>query len=189
MKRFRGQDVIFSRAFLYYKERELDGDLSEGDTGSWGRTACKVMRSTGVCLEAEMPYVPGDFNKAPSTEALLSASKNLSGAYHALNGVFDIKSCLASQYPCLIGFTVYDSFESNWTTPGLMPIPNKNTELVLGGHEVLFIGYDDDKQAFKTRNSWGINWGLGGNFWFPYKAVADREILSEAWIQHFGKAW
>jgi C1A family cysteine protease len=189
LKRYNGRSEIFSRAFLYYKERERDGTLDEGDCGSFGRTACIVMRKDGVCLEADMPYRPGKFADAPSTEAALAASKNRAGAYHALHSVFDMKSCLASQYPFLIGFTVYESFESDWKVPGVMPLPDTGSELVLGGHEVLVIGYDDHRKAFKTRNSWGKDWALDGNFWFPYKAIADPEILSEAWIQHLGHGW
>lgn len=188
--RFKGLKVTFSRAFLYYQERALDGSLDQGDCGSTGRSSCKVMNQFGVCQDSDMPYVAGDFSTPPNPVQLAVAAHWPSGAYHTLHTVVDIKSCLASDYPVLVGFTVYSSFESQQVAEtGIMPVPNKSSEQVLGGHEVLFIGYDDSRQAFKVRNSWGSNWGLSGNFWFPYAAAADPEILIDAWMQHLGKPW
>ena len=51
-----------------------------------------------------------------------------------------------------------------------------------GYHTVLFVGYDDNKQAFKMRNSWGVNWprpGDGGHTDFPY---ADILHILEAYV-------
>ena len=40
-------------------------------------------------------------------------------------------------------FNVYDFAESDAVTAsGLMPVPNQQTESLLGGHEVFFCGYD-----------------------------------------------
>lgn len=40
-----------------------------------------------------------------------------------------------------------------------------------GGHAVVVIGYDDNKQLFKVQNSWGQNFGDGGYFYIPYSNV------------------
>lgn len=188
LRKFHNDDTILSRAFLYYQERLLDGSIGEGDCGSTGRSSCKAMNKFGVCAESDMPYVAGSFDLAPSAAQLAAARKFVSGAYHALNTVADIKSCLASGFPALLGFVVYESFEMGWSTPGYMPIP-KPTEEILGGHETLIIGYDDSKSACLVRNSWGTSWGLNGNFWFPYSALADPNVFEESWIQHLGKPW
>lgn len=185
-RRFKGEGLVLSPLFGYYLERQMDGTLDQGDTGSYGRTACRVMNKFGLCLESEDPYSPKNFQVPPTPEQLADGLLYKSGAYHRLATVDDMKHCIASNYPFLVGFTVYDSFErSAWTT---MPIPQKG-ESVLGGHEVLFVGYDDAKSAFKVRNSWGKDWGEDGNFWFPYQAAADPNILQDAWMQHLGRAW
>ncbi|MCC6459619.1 MAG: hypothetical protein IT260_04045 [Saprospiraceae bacterium] len=36
-------------------------------------------------------------------------------------------------------------------------------------HAVLLIGWDDDKQAFLVKNSWGTDWGLDGFCWVKYQ--------------------
>jgi C1A family cysteine protease len=84
---------------------------------------------------------------------------------------------------------VYEYFET-MRAPFLYT-PNKKDEQVLGGHEVLVIGYDDNESqgAFKVRNSWGKDWANGGNFWLPYSVAADPAILMDAWMSHLGRAW
>ena len=178
-----------SPLFLYYLERQFDGSLTLGDTGSTGRTSVHCMNTFGVCPESKDPYDPQQFTVAPTPDQITAAEAYKSGAYHRLQTVGDMRSCLASGYAFLVGFTVYASFESTWSTPGYMPVPNFDREYQLGGHEVLFIGYDDDKSAFLVRNSWGPSWGLSGNFYFPYSAAADSRILMDAWIQHLGRPW
>lgn len=180
-----GSEGLYSPSFLYYKERELDGTLDQGDCGSFGRTSCLALRNFGCALRSEMPYVAGDFSTAPTVEQLAAATKWVTGQFHRLGTVADMKSCLASGYNFRIGFTVYESFESIgsdgiWT-------PN-TSEGVLGGHEVLAIGYDDrvNGGCFQVRNSWGPAWGSAGNFWMRYQDAADADILMDAWIQHLG---
>lgn len=185
-RKFKAQSLVLSPLFGYYLERQMDGTLDQGDTGSYGRTACRVMNKFGLCLESEDPYRPKNFEIPPNPEQLAEGLLHKAGAYHRLVTVDDMKHCIASDYPFLVGFTVYDSFERpGWTT---MPIPKKH-ENILGGHEVLFIGYDDAKSAFKVRNSWGSHWAEGGNFWFPYEAAADPDIFQDAWIQHLSGPW
>jgi hypothetical protein len=38
-------------------------------------------------------------------------------------------------------------------------VKQKN-ETCMGGHAVLALGFDEKKQAFKVRNSWGKGWGV-----------------------------
>ena len=179
---------ILSPAFLYYMERKLDGSLDQGDCGSFGRSCVMAMNQFGVCTLADEPYTPGDFSTAPTDAQLADALKWKAGSYHRVQNVQDMKSCLGSGYTFAIGFTVYESFESIGSD-GLWS-PSKN-EGVLGGHEVLAIGYDDSVNggSFKVRNSWGSGWGASGNFWMRYQDAADSDILQDAWMQHLGKAW
>ena len=189
-RRFNGEDVILSPLYLYYQERFLDGTLAEGDTGSTGRTSCRAMNKFGICEETEDRYDVSRFMVAPTPEQCGAAIKYRAGAYHALLTPYDLKTCMASGYPALVGFTVYESFESSRVAEtGVWSLPDKRRELVLGGHEVLFVGYDDQRAAFKVRNSWGPDWGQRGNFWFPYAAAGDPDILMDAWMQHLGKPW
>jgi C1A family cysteine protease len=43
----------------------------------------------------------------------------------------------------------------------------------IGGHAVAGVGYDDAKQWFVVRNSWGGKWGMKGYFTLPYAYVTS----------------
>ena len=188
---------VLSPLFCYYMERMLDGTLDQGDCGSEGRTAVKVANQFGICLESEDIYNPKAFAVPPTPSQIMDAKFYKAGAYHKLANVQDMRECIASGYVFILGFAVYESFESSEVTDtGLMPIP-KGDELFLGGHETLCIGYDDNKVcpnthrpgALKVRNSYGDAWGDKGNFWMPYEVAANPKYFYDGWIQHFGKPW
>jgi len=92
-----------------------------------------------------------------------------------------MKGCLASGYPFVVGFSVYDSFESrNVAETGTVPMPT-NGEQLLGGHAVLCIGYDDSTGRFLLRNSWGSNWGSKGNFTMLYEYLLNNDLSDDFW--------
>ncbi len=71
-----------------------------------------------------------------------------------------MKQCLRDGYVFEFGMLIYSSFERSYTAQtGIVLMPQKG-EMMMGGHAVLAIGFDDKKQAFKVRNSWGKGWGV-----------------------------
>jgi C1A family cysteine protease len=92
-----------------------------------------------------------------------------------------IQGCLASGYPVVFGFSVYESFETQEVArSGVVPLPKKG-EKQLGGHAVLAVGYDDTAQSFIVRNSWGPSWGQDGYFTMPYAYVTSGQLASDFW--------
>lgn len=189
------QADVFSRLWLYYQERKLEGNVND-DAGAQSRTVFQVLTSFGITTESDDPYNITKFADAAvndTPEELATASQYTIGAYHRVLTLEDVKSCIAvgtpSGYPVSIGFTVYESFE-NITSDGLMPEPDPS-ENVLGGHEVVVHGYDDNKRLLTVRNSWGQSWGYNGEFFFPYDEF-ERQLnngLMDCWMGHLGPAW
>ena len=103
-------------------------------------------------------------------------------SYQRVNrALSQFKGCLASGYPFVFGFTVYDSFESAQVArTGNVPMPQP-AEKVAGGHAVLAVGYDDQKQWFIVRNSWGPHWGIQGYFTMPYQYLLDENLSDDFW--------
>jgi C1A family cysteine protease len=76
---------------------------------------------------------------------------------------------------------VYDSFETpEVAQTGIVPMP-KDTERMLGGHAVMAVGYDEKKQYFFVRNSWGEAWGDRGYFYMPYAYLQNKYLSSDFW--------
>lgn len=175
--------VIFppARLFIYFNERDMEGTI-QSDSGANIRDGAKSVGSLGVCDEALVPYNINKFTKKPSAAAYKAALKHRSISYQAVPQTLDqIRGCLASGFPFVFGFTVYDSFESDEVAKtGVVPMPAHH-EKSLGGHAVLCVGYDDASQRFIVMNSWGDGWGQKGFFTIPYAYLVGK-LASDLWV-------
>lgn len=171
-----------SRLFIYYGEREIEGTVNE-DSGAYLRDGLKVVNKQGACPETMWPYVIDQFAVKPTADCYTTALQNTATSYQRLTqNLTQLKQCLANGYPFVFGFLVYSSFMTNKVaTTGVVPLPNKRREQLLGGHAVLACGYDDQKQWFIVRNSWGTGWGAQGYFYMPYKYLTDTSLCSDFW--------
>jgi C1A family cysteine protease len=92
-----------------------------------------------------------------------------------------LKGCLASGWPFVFGFTIYESFESaSVAKTGHASLP-KSGDQMIGGHAVVGVSYDDAKQWFIVRNSWGGKWGMSGYFTLPYAYLTDENLATDFW--------
>jgi C1A family cysteine protease len=170
-----------SRLFIYYNERVIEGTV-DSDSGAMIRDGIKSVASQGAAHEQLWAYQIAQFADKPSPAAYDDALKHKVTLYQRLvQNLNQMKGCLASGYPFVFGFTVYDSFETDAVTQtGQVPMPGPN-EQVLGGHAVLAVGYDDGQQRFIVRNSWGQDWGMAGYFTMPYAYLTDSSLSDDFW--------
>ncbi|HEY2071730.1 MAG TPA: C1 family peptidase [Rhizomicrobium sp.] len=174
-----------SRLFIYYNERVIEHTVSQ-DAGAQIRDGIKSVNKLGVCFEGsdsgEWPYNPAQFAAAPPKPCYTAALANQVETYSRLTATTDqLKGCLASGYPFVFGFTVYESFESPQVAKsGVLNLPKKS-EKVEGGHAVMCVGYDDGKQRFIIRNSWGAGWGMKGYFTMPYAYLTNNNLADDFW--------
>ncbi|MGN5732061.1 C1 family peptidase [Arthrobacter psychrochitiniphilus] len=181
MKEGQADISIPSRLFIYYNERVMEGTV-DSDSGAQIRDGIKTVASTGACDETLWPYDITKFAKKPSAKCYAAAKDDRAISYSRVSqSLSNMKGCLASGFPIVFGFTVYDSFESaNVASTGVVPMPASG-ESVLGGHCVVIVGYDDSSQRFTIRNSWGESWGIAGYGTMPYAYLLNGSLASDFW--------
>jgi C1A family cysteine protease len=174
-------DFTPSRLFIYYNERAMEHTIAS-DSGAQIRDGIKSIGHQGDCPESEWPYVIAKFKIKPPAKCYSDALKYKAVLYQRVTQTLSqLKGCLASGYPFVFGFTVYESFESAQVgRTGHASLP-KSGEQTVGGHAVLGVGYDDVKQWFVVRNSWGGKWGMKGYFTLPYAYVTDENLACDFW--------
>jgi C1A family cysteine protease len=169
-----------SRLFIYYNERVIENTVNS-DSGAALRDGIKTLATQGCCPEVEWPYVISKFEQKPHPICYTTALTHVIQSYYRVNTLSDMQTCLASGFPFVFGFTVYESFESDQVAAtGIVPMPAAN-EQVLGGHAVMAVGYDMTSQRFIVRNSWGKNWGLKGYFTIPFAYLTNPNLASDMW--------
>lgn len=174
-----------SRLFIYYNERVMEQTVDQ-DPGAQIRDGIKSVAKLGVCFEGTDPgewaYVEGRFATQPPQPCYDAALKNRVLSYDRLVNTLDqLKNCLASGFPFVFGFTVYDAFESQEVmASGELNMPVQGEGMV-GGHAVMAVGYDDATQRFLIRNSWGPDWGKAGYFTMPYEYLTTNNLADDFW--------
>jgi len=171
-----------ARLFIYYNERDMEGTVNS-DSGAQIRDGVKSVADLGVCPETEWPYDINKFADKPTPECYTDATKCEAVGYQRLDSsnLNQLRGCIATGFPFVFGFTVYDAFESpEVAKTGVLNLPGPK-EKVQGGHAVLAVGYDDSTQRFTVRNSWGKDWGIKGYFTIPYSYLTNSNLADDFW--------
>jgi C1A family cysteine protease len=191
-----------SRAFQYWNEQEIEGDPGQ-DNGAQMKTIGTAMKKYGVCSSADMPYIDGRTDIAPTAQDYKDGLKYKIDTYtRVAMSVAAIQTALAQHHGVLCGMKVYQSMESAAVEKsGVLPMP-KSKEQLLGRHAVYIVGYvptlpsdvvqlrsykrmmakmPTEQGYFIVRNSWGTTWGQAGYFYMPYSYIGTR-YANEFWL-------
>ena len=181
IKQKQAEPFTPSRLFIYYNERRIEGTI-DSDSGAQIRDGVKSVAKLGAPPEDEWPYDIDKFRDRPPKPVYAHAKKHQAIRYQRLTQALgQLKGCLASGFPFVFGFMVYESFEGEKVAKtGVVPMPHAK-EQQLGGHAVAAVGYDEDDQTFIVRNSWGAKWGMDGYCTMPYPYLLQGSLSGDFW--------
>lgn len=169
--------ISLSPQFVYYNERVLENTVNQ-DTGSYVEDGIKVVTTYGACELSLWPYNKENLYTKPSAEAYADAAKRKALKYSQLEQTQTaLMTSLVNGFPVIFGCLTYPSFKSETVTTGVVSIP-ESTEIIVGGHAMLIVGYDMQKQQFLCRNSWGTKWGIEGYCWMPFAYILSPNLAN-----------
>jgi len=170
-----------SRLFLYYNARAAIGTTSY-DSGAYISHCVKSLQNHGLCTEALWPYTISQFRVKPFAASYTNALLHRAATVQNIKNDFtSMKSSLNAGWPFAVGIAIYSSFETAAVAAtGNVPMPRPG-ETFLGGHAIVCCGYDDKKQCWIMRNSWGPKWGAAGYFFLPYLYLLNSRLSSDLW--------
>ena len=168
----RNSDIQLSPKFIRYNAGLSINDSLESMT--------KV--HSGVCTEDAYPM---DSDIAPDEMVYRSAMTYYIDEYYRIDPTIDsIRAFLIEGYCVIGGFDCTSDIDSKLCTDtGVIPTPviSNVAKKMIGGHCVLFVGFDDNKKLLKFKNSWGESWGDKGYGYLPYDYVL-MGFAADFWV-------
>lgn len=169
--------VQLSRLWAYAMVRLREGTPLTEDSGAEIRDVVKMFATIGCPAESLWPYNTAKFSVKPPDTLLPEAAKHKALLYYRCGtavkpSLLAIKASLAQGFPVVGGFSVPENMMSaECASSGVVKFPT-SAEGFVGGHAVLFTGYDDKKKLLQFMNSWSTQWGDGGYGYLPYEFVS-----------------
>jgi len=155
-----------STRFLYEMVKQPSG-------GAYPRDIMDCLLKVGVPPEPCQPYVPNSITPVCPDADKLALPNKIQG-YARLNTLDEMKQSLYQNGSFMIACSV----TNNWFNVGTDGIIMEGGDIV-GYHAIAFVGYDDETQLIKFKNSWSDRWGARGYGYLSYSHFMN--ILSDAW--------
>jgi len=152
-------------------------------------SALNFAKNTGVVPAKCFPYTPVDQPCSPC--AGWQDHVTQVQAWHQISSPAEMKAWLSTRGPLVTRFNVYSDF--HYYHGGVYTYLIGELE---GGHAVCCVGYDDARQAWLCKNSWGTGWGgapgwgdMEGYFWIGYGqcCIDDSMYAIDSFSQMFPK--
>lgn len=89
-----------------------------------------------------------------------------SGDVLKIASVASIKEAICKYGPVAASVNVTNAFQ-NYTNGVFNETPS-NYANPISNHAIVIVGWDDDKNAWLMKNSWGTDWGVDGYMWIDY---------------------
>ena len=154
--------------------------------GSTLLNVCQALCEDGVFDEVYYPYTlyQAGTLKFPKMKVTAEEEEKLPRYfcknYARVDELSELKKAVSEGKPVLIGITCADEIYK--PTDGCIGLPLGS--FIIGGHAMLAVGYDDEKEMtirgrkykgfVECQNSWGEDYGDKGFLWIPYEYFTYR---------------
>lgn len=137
--------------------------------------AMSFLMEKGDCLARNFDFEVNNCEQKPDSVVTNSARRYTIQDYLTLFGstesadikVLRVKKVLAAQKPVIVGMSVLRNFYNLKNAQYWHP--ELGSTAPAGGHAMVVVGYDEQREAFRLMNSWGKTWGDQGFIWVKYK--------------------
>jgi len=168
--------VLLSPRYLYHYCKISDGIPDE--PGTYILTGAQTLFKNGVCEDLIWPYqsLPAPVPSEADSNALKYRAHNFVRLDDSDPQVMlkNLKTWLATKGCFVAGIWVYESWgQSQAFTTGVIPEPTVYDKC-WGGHAICITGYNDEKNYFSFKNSWGQDWGDSGYGYISYDHLMAR---------------
>ena len=174
---FEGSNLIRNNVTANASEQHI---LNWGGAGScaggWWANAFNFLISNGTASETTVPYTA---TQNPYNPSVPTPYRAIAWGYVKPNGgiptVAEMKLAMCKYGPLTVAVRVTPAFQAY--AGGVF---NEQASGAIN-HGVTLIGWDDQKQAWLIKNSWGTGWGDNGYMWIGYNSNSIG--YGAAWTQ------
>lgn len=170
----------YSRLFAYFFTRATEGDFLDDD-GVTIPDLLSVAQTMGMPLERLWPYDIDKFQVAPPLGTLIEAVKARIEGVDIVVDLAHLLFELDNEQPVIMGFYVPASMQDNagedsTAATGIVRVPSA-TDPKIGGHCVVAIGFDREKQLVRCTCHYGPDFGDKGTIWLPFGHWAAGNVM------------
>ncbi len=183
MAAYEGSYLIRNNLMVNTSEQHIlncatyaNGNDAGNCIGGWHDPVFNWMLSNGNAKETDVPYLGVEQGcNGNATGYYRAVAWGFVTAKHAIPSVSLIKQALCQHGPLVAAVRATPAFKAY--AAGVF---NENSAGNVT-HDVTIVGWDDEKQAWLIKNSWGPGWGENGFMWIRYGA--NKIGYAAAWVR------
>lgn len=158
---------------------------STGCNGASFEPALQAMIDKGVATLSQVPYsdikgkcdngsAKGNSSNKLAEYRIVAYSADMSSNGQAYGMTVNNIKYYLEKGPLVIGAQLGNRF-MNWKSSSVLTYDDDTYNGQHAYHAIALVGYDDSKNAFRIRNSWGeSDWGDNGSIWIDYDFFVSK---------------
>ncbi|MFZ0257546.1 MAG: C1 family peptidase [Gammaproteobacteria bacterium] len=172
---YEGSYAILNKILIDSSEQDtLDCSGAGSCNGGWW--AHQYLIESGSAKESDYPYAAADGTcKSGLDRPYKAVAWGYVDSTVEIPTVAALKQALCEYGPLSVAVEVTPAFQAY--TSGVF---NENSAGTVN-HGVTLVGWDDTRQAWRMKNSWGTGWGESGYMWIAYGSNSIG--YGAAWVQ------